>query len=300
MRRSGREAALVPSGGPSGRALAGVVAILSFLASLAALAGIAVSERAADWRDATAREATIQVVPQPNRDPDADLARAATIARGVPGIAEVRVLTRGAAEHLLEPWLGRGLDLAQLPVPRLAVLVFAEGRAPDMAGLARQLAAATPTATLDDHARWLARLTAAADAAVALALAAVLLVMTATGLAVGFATRGAVATAREVVEVLHLMGADDAFIARLFARRSLDVVLRGALLGTLAAGLAALVVRWLIADGGEYAAALSSGLHAIGWRDLVALAFIPLASAGLASSISAGAVKRFLRQDHAS
>ena len=57
--------------------------------------------------------------------------------------------------------------------------------------------------------------------------------------------------------------------------------------------------RSLIADGAEHAAALSSGFFAIGWRDLIALAFVPLASAGLASWISAGAVKRFLRQDHA-
>ena len=65
----------------------------------------------------------------------------------------------------------------------------------------------------------------------------VLLVLAAAGLAVTFATRGAVAGNRDVVEVLHFVGADDAFIAREFQRRFFALALRGAAAGALAAAV---------------------------------------------------------------
>ena len=202
----------------------GVVAILSFLAALAALGGIAVSERAADWRDATAREATLQVVPQPNRDTDADLARAATIARGWPGIAEVARARRAAPPSTCSnPGWGAVSISPSSPCRASRSWSSRHGHVPDMA----RARAPAWRCGAGRHARRPCALARApyrrGRHRVALAVAAVLLVLSATGLAVGFATSGAVATAREVVEVLHLMGADDAFIARLFARRSLGV-----------------------------------------------------------------------------
>ena len=57
---------------------------------------------------------------------------------------------------------------------------------------------------------WAARLGAMANAVVVLAAALFVLMIVAMGTAIGFATRGAVAANREVVEVLHLVGASNA------------------------------------------------------------------------------------------
>ena len=73
---------------------------------------------------------TIQVRPTADRNVEAELRRAAEIARGIPGIAEVRVYSQAESARLLEPWLGTGLALDALPVPRLIVVRITPERHP--------------------------------------------------------------------------------------------------------------------------------------------------------------------------
>ena len=78
------------------------------------------------------------------------------------------------------------------------------------------LAAGAPGASLDDHRLWLSRLDTMADAIVAFAAALFALMILAMATAIGFATRGAMAGNREIIEVLHFVGAADSYIARQF------------------------------------------------------------------------------------
>jgi cell division transport system permease protein len=57
------------------------------------------------------------------------------------------------------------------------------------------------------------------------------LVLTATILSVTFATRAAMASNRPVIEVLHLIGAKNAFIAENFQRHFLELGLKGGAAG---------------------------------------------------------------------
>ena len=123
---------------------------------------------------------------------------------------------RPKSEKLLEPWLGAGLDLSQLPVPRLILVRLRGQGSQNLATLRKALASAVPQADLDDHRVWAARLGTMADAVVILAAALFALMIVAMGTAIGFATRGAMAGNREIIEVLHLVGASDTFIAREF------------------------------------------------------------------------------------
>jgi cell division transport system permease protein len=260
---------LVPTDSASSRALVAVIAVLTFLAALAAGGAEMVAQSSRDWRASIMREATIQLRPARQRDLDADLARAAEIARATPGIQTARILPRSEAEDLLEPWLGRGLDLRDLPVPRLIVLKLDPGRAPDLAGLASRLAEQMPGATVDDHGAWVARLTTMANTVVFAAFGLVLLVLGAAGAAVVFATRGAMVANRDIVEVLHFVGATDRFIAREFHIRFLKFGLRGGLYGAAGAcafiaGCAALCASML---GGAPASQIEAlfGSFGMGW-----------------------------------
>ena len=157
---------------------------------------------------------TIQVRPQVQRDPEADVARAADLARRTRGVEATQPFTKAESERLLEPWLGTGLSFSDLPVPRIIVVKLVAGETPDLEGLRQALREQVPGATLDDHALWLSRLSTMANTVVGVGLALVILVLVAAGLAVTFATRGAMAGNHEVVEVLHFVGADDDYIAR--------------------------------------------------------------------------------------
>ena len=252
---------LVPRNSISGRALVAVVAIMTFLASLTTGAVILVSGAASEWQSDVAREVTIQVIPAPGRDLDAAVDKAATLTGAFSGIGNVRAYSKEESNRLLEPWLGSGLSLDTLPVPRLIVVKISPGAAPDIPQLRRMLAEQVPGATLDDHRGWIDRMRAMAGTAVAAGIGILILVIAATVLSVTFATRGAMATNKTVIEVLHFVGAKNGFIAGHFQRHFLMLGLQGGAIGGGAAivlfALASAISRWFIGTaGGDQTAAL--------------------------------------------
>ncbi|MEA2929014.1 MAG: cell division transport system permease protein [Hyphomicrobiales bacterium] len=241
-------ASIVPADSIAGRALLAVIAIMTFLAALTLGAVVLVRSAAGEWQADVAREVTIQVRPAEGRDVEAAVQRAAALATATQGIASVRPYSKDESTRLLEPWLGSGLALNELPVPRLIVVRIAPGAAPDFAALNKQLAAQVPGASLDDHRGFVDRMRAMARSAVAAGLAVLGLVLAATMLSVMFATRGAMASNRPIVEVLHVVGAKQSFIAGEFQRHFMLVGLKGGAVGGGAAivlfALAALFSRW--------------------------------------------------------
>ncbi|WP_036255652.1 cell division protein FtsX [Methylocapsa acidiphila] len=223
--------ALVPAASIAGRALVTVVAIMTFLASLTAGGAIMIADASRGWQDQVAHEMTIQIRPTGGRDIEADADKAAQIARKTSGVAAVRPYTKVQSEALLEPWLGSNLDLSELPVPRLIVVALDPETRLDAAALQRRLAEAVPGATVDDHRLWIERLAIMAKTVVLAAAVIFALVLTAMFLAVAFATRGAMAGNREIIEILHFVGAADDYISRQFQRHFFRLGLRGGALG---------------------------------------------------------------------
>src|SRR5881394_3014272 len=225
------ESPIVPKRSIAGRALVAVIAIMTFLASLTTGAVMLVRAAANEWQADVAREITIQIRPVAGRDIEMEVIKAAVIARASAGIAEVRPYSKEEATQLLEPWLGSGLQLDDLPVPRLIVVRIAPGAAPDLGQLRQTLAEQIPGVSLDDHRSFVDRMRAIAGAVIVLGIGLLLLVFCATVLSVVFATRAAIATNRPVIEVLHLIGAKDGFIADHFQRHFLQLGLQGGLIG---------------------------------------------------------------------
>lgn len=299
--RRRREVPLVPAASIAGRALVTVIAIMTFLASLAAGAAVLVEGTSRDWQDTVSREATIQIRPVPGRDTDADVAKAAGLARAAPGVAAVDPFDKGRAEQLLEPWLGSAadLDLGDLPIPRLIVVRLAPGAPFDVAALKASLAAALPNTSLDDHRAWRGRLATMTNTLAGLAALVFVLVLTALGLAVTFATRGVMAGNQEIIGVLHFVGAEDRFIAREFQRHFLRLGLQGAGMGGGLACLAFLLGNLLTArlaggSGTDEVEALF-GTFALGPRGYGAIVIIAFGTALATGWMSRTIVFRHLR-----
>jgi len=223
--------AIVPKSSIAGSSLIAVVAIMTFLAGLTCGAVTMIVSAASDWRSDVGREVTIQVRPATGRDIEADVSKAAELARASSGIADVRVYTKDESARLVEPWLGNGLVLDELPIPRMIVVRLRSGAPLNFTTLRQMLAAQVPSATLDDHRRWIDRMRAMAGTAVAAGLAILLLVLVVTVLSVTFATRGAMATNRPIIEVLHYVGATDNFVSRQFQRHFLILGFKGGAIG---------------------------------------------------------------------
>jgi len=244
MRQSSQ---LVPENTVTGNALTVVVAIMSFLACLTLGAVSLVRDASRDWQSDILREITVQVRPLEGLDTAAEAAKAATIVRLVKGVASVDVLDDKENAKLLEPWLGTGLDMSDLPVPRLIVIRLSGPNEVDLAALSTRLKSQVKGASLDDHRSWTARLQTMANATVVVGIGVLVLVFVATILSVVFATRGAMASNRDVVSVLHFVGAEDGYIAREFQRHFLLLGLKGGLAGAIAAALVFVLLGFLIA-----------------------------------------------------
>jgi cell division transport system permease protein len=278
---------IVPRDSIAGHALIAVVAIMTFLASLTTGAVVLVLSSASEWQSDVAREMTIQIRPAPGRDIDSEVRQAAEIARQTPGIAAVRPYTSEESARLLEPWLGSGLALDALPVPRIIVLRLASDTRPDVAGLRAALATRIAGVSVDDHRGWVDRMRAMAGTAIAGGIAILMLVLTATVLSVAFATRGAMATNRPIVEVLHFIGARDRFLARQFQGHFLILGLQGGAIGGGAAlaviALAGFLGEQFLGTAGQDQASALFGSFALGPVGYVAI----LAQIALVAAVTA-------------
>jgi cell division transport system permease protein len=266
---------LLPRDRAGERWLAAVIAVLCFLACLAAVGGVAADRAAQGWGRRLGSEATVIVRPRVSETGATAAARAAETLAGVAGVAEAEALDRQAAERLLRPWLGDAV-LGDLPLPHL-VAVRLDPEAPASAvTLSRALAEAGLDASVDDHSQWRGEVERAAALITALAVAAFLLTALATAAAIAYATRAGLAAGRGVIDTLSLNGAGDGAIAWLFMRRFALLAGAAGLAGALSAALMIAGLRWLGGDGG-----LSPALP-LAWRDLLILSPCPVLAATVA------------------
>jgi cell division transport system permease protein len=236
--RARNMSSIVPRASIAGRALVAVVAIMTFLASMTTGAVLLVSASAAEWQSEVATEITVQVRPVPGRDIDRDVAAVVEAVRAQSGIVEIRPFTKEESAKLLEPWLGSGLSLDDLPVPRVIVARVQPGTTLDLEALRRRVRQVTLSASVDDHRAWIERMRSMTGATVIAGIGILVLVIIATIISVSFATRGAMAANRPIVEVLHFVGAGDRYIANRFLRHFLRLGLEGGVIG---GGIAMLV-----------------------------------------------------------
>ncbi len=276
---------IVPQQNVASTALVFVIAIMTFLSCLTLGAVTLVRDTADAWQSQISREATIQIRPEDGFDIEAALEAASRIAEEFTGVISARIVDREATARLLEPWLGSGLDIDQLPVPRLVVVTIDESAPPDFTSMRDRLVAEIPQATLDDHRNWVDRLITMARTTVTLGLAVLVLMLSATVLTVVFATRGAMAGNGHIIEVLHFVGAEARFIAQEFRKHFLVVGLKGALAGGAAAVAVFIAFGWwssqnLATPEADQAAALF-GRFAIGYTGYAYVAMIVIIIAGL-------------------
>jgi cell division transport system permease protein len=289
----------VPRNSIAGRALVAVVAIMTFLASMTTGTVVLLRSAASDWQAEVAREVTIQVRPISGRDLEADVSKAAETARAAPNVAEVRPYSKEESSRLLEPWLGSGAALDDLPVPRMIVVKLSPEAKPDLSDLRKSLREQVPNASIDDHRGWIDQMRSMSRTAVAGGILILLLVFAATALSVTFATRGAIATNRPVVEVLHFIGASDRFIAGHFQRHFLWLGLKGGVIGGGAALLVFAVAemlggRFLGGAGADRVSALF-GTFSIGTAGYFAIGIQVIVIAFLIAATSRETVNRTLQ-----
>jgi cell division transport system permease protein len=238
---------------PARRFLPWLVAMIVYLASLA-LAGMMSLSAAVDrWDRGLTGTLTVQIPAPATGTADDAVARALAALKATPGVESARVLGTDEISALLEPWLGSGTLARELPLPRLIDVRVRAAAAPDVEGLTAVVRAAAPGAVIDDHKKSLDRLIALAHTVELVALGIVVLVTLAAVATVIFITRTGLAIHAGGIELLHLIGAADGYVARQFQGQALELALKGGVIGCV---LTAATVFLL----GRAAAALGTGI----------------------------------------
>lgn len=277
--------------------------VMCYLACLAIGALILIDRAVDNWTGGLSREVTVQVRKVKDTDIEAEVAKAAALLSATPGISGVEILDRSAGVRLLEPWLGSIGDLDQLPVPRLISVKIDVTEHPDFDALASALTQQVKGASLDTHRRWQAELTRMASVLEALAYAVLALICLSTIAIVVFATRSVLDANRGVIDVLHLVGARDRFIAGQVEGRFLKTGLAAGLIGMLA-GIATFFLLSLLAPVagqtgvGEASRGLLFAPPDIAWRSYAALFAVPMIATLISLVTARIALMRTLRPAH--
>ena len=277
-----RHSDLPLAGDATSRFLPWLVALMVFMASMAVAGAFVISGVIDRWDHDVSGTLTVQILPaggeQAEAATDERVRLAVDVMRKVPGVLMVKAFDKKRTLALLEPWLG-GTDVVQdLPLPRLIDVTVDPNAHMDLAEVAERLSHAVPGASLDDHRIWLSRLINLSRTMQWLAVVVVLLIGAVTSATVVYGTRTGMAVHHGIIEVLHLIGAHDDYIARQFADRAFALGIAGGLMGLGMAMPALTAIGWAAKrlEGGFLP---SLSLPILGY---VTIALLPLMAAGLA------------------
>jgi len=224
-------APIVPQGSVTGRSLTLVITIMCFLACLTAGAVYMIRQSAEAWLKDIASEVTVQVEPRDKVETEKVVQDVAAFLGRQAGISKVKALSLEESAGLLEPWLGKGDELKALPVPRLIALEIDRDTAPNLDTIRVDLERQFAGASLDDHRHWQQQIRTITRSFALGGVGILVLVAAATMAIIVSATRSSMASNREIVEVLHFVGATDRFIAREFEKHFLRLGVRSGLVG---------------------------------------------------------------------
>jgi cell division transport system permease protein len=294
-------APIIPAGSVTGRSLTLVITIMCFLASLTAGAVYMVNQQASAWLRNIASEVSVQVRPGEPEATDRFVTEVSLYLAKQPGILKVRPYTAEQSAELLEPWLGQTSVLEQLPIPRIIALELDRGEPPDLAGLSAAISQRFEGVTLDDHRHWQVQIRTVTRSLALGGVAILVLVAAATAAIIISATKSSMASNREIVEVLHFVGATDRFIAREFEKHFLILGIKAGLVGAVCA-MAVFVLMPIVMPvlgGGALTEAELRNLIGGGSLDLagyILLGFVVFAIAGMCMLTSRYGVFRILHQ----
>ena len=220
----------------SSRFLPWLIAFMVWLAAMALAAALVLSSFSEQWRNDLTGTLTVQIATAPDGQlatTEHRLNRALDILRKTPGVVAAKAVPLKKISELLAPWLGRDVvtETLGLPIPRLIDVKVQPEANIDVPALWEKLNKEVDGTQVDDHGAWLYKLIALAGAIEAIALAVLALISIVAIATVIFATRTSLTIHRDVIELLHVIGAKDAYVADQFHWHALSLGLKGGLAG---------------------------------------------------------------------
>ena len=217
-----------------------IISIAVFIFAITLSGVLSINSILENWHQSILGSLTVQIMPI--SDSNLEKAQAETLAyqdkaveflQTVDGILKVTPLNDEQLKNLIHPWLGDGVNIDNLPIPRIIDVKLAADADIDFLKLAQDLVIASPQASLDNHKLWLSKLIKFAGGLKLIASTILLLVTIISAGAIFYTTQMNLGLHRNIIEILHIIGAKDTYIAQQYAKRMAFLGLIGGLFGLL-------------------------------------------------------------------
>ena len=260
---------------------------------------MAVNSMADNWEKDIMGALTVQIIPVEDENKHIDQEKTLEqqnkvlqFMENVSGVKSVRVLSSEDIEKLMTPWLGNKVDISELPIPALLDVGLKDDGSINYDEVTRGLKQITPNASIDNHRLWLNRLLKFASSLKHTALLVLLMVAGICALSIYYSTRTSLWINRESLEILHVVGAPDKYIAKQYALNYAKIGFFSGIIGLMAAVPCIILV-------GKYGISTGSGLISGARLSVLAWAIImitPLISCAYSMATSYLTVRKSLEK----
>ena len=272
-----------------------MMAITVFLFAVALSGYFLVDTVVNKWNQNIAGSLTVQIMPSETEltedEANLRLNKVITFFYNFPNVSKVVLVSEQQMQQLMSPWLGADTDITDLPMPKL-LDVYLENENFDYEKTAAELKELAPYASIDDHRIWLHRLLELAASVKTVAVSVLLMILAVCVLSIFYATCTSLGIYKDIIAILHIMGAQDGYIAKQYARRGFVIGLFSGVVGLLLALLSFRFLAYMSADM-EQGLIGNLSLTAANW---LALCSLPPITACISMATAYYAVTKTLRK----
>ena len=276
-----------------------IISIAIFIFAITLSGVLSMNSMISNWNKSILGSITVQIIPIPDSNKEkvqtqllAYEEKAVEFLKSVNGIIKVTPLNDEQLDNLLRPWLGDDVSISDLPAPRIIDVKLAKDANIDFDQLREDLSQASPQASLDNHKIWLNKLIALTDGLNLIATTILTLVIAITSGAIFYTTQMSMGLHKDIIEILHIIGAKDTYIAQQYAKRMGFLGLIGGIFGLIFAIPAIFFI-------GNLANSIKGGIISeatLGINDWLYILILPLFSMSISMMTAYYTVKNTLKK----
>lgn len=250
-----------------------IIVVSTFLFAITLAGALGINTMFENSKKQVVSNFTVQMLPLPEYEESRkDLINVVSFLERYPDVTEVTVLSDNELNALLEPWLGNNVDIELLPIPKLIDVKISSKAQFDYKELMVKLSEISPQASINDHNLWLSRLLRFINSLKMLAVTVLIMVALACIAAIVYAVRTGLNIHREIINILHIMGATDEYIAMNYVKQISLLSLGAGIIGIILAVPAIMLV-------GDMAREIEAGIFnavTFGAENWLAVLLLPL------------------------
>lgn len=226
-----------------------LIALMSFLLVLACAGTLILNDMTQRWSSGLQNKITVEISSETAEGYvlSQDTIRKETVKlqkmlEKHPLIKNASPLTNEEIRALISPWIGADLALDGIPLPGLIAIDLKKADIKSISQLEKIIKQTSKYGHLETHKDWLNDFLSLIKSLKTLSLMIALLILSITIIGISAAMHARLALHQKNVQLLHLMGASDDYIARQFLPHATIIALKGSLIGTLCALLLTLII----------------------------------------------------------